>query len=158
MPLSPPLARAFPARVRLALVLLAALSLLAPACAVGPDYKRPQVAVPAAFKEGEGWRMAQPADLQNHGQWWSQYNDATLDDLQQRLLDANQTLAESEASYRQSVALVKGAAGVPNLASYQRWTRASLRSSTWAGTSWKRSEARRITASSASQDRSVSSK
>lgn len=89
----------------LALALCAALA----GCAVGPDYKRPQVAVPAAFKEGEGWRMAQPADLQNHGQWWSQYNDPILNDLQQRLLKANQTLAESEASYRQSVALVKGA-------------------------------------------------
>ncbi|MDF3932354.1 efflux transporter outer membrane subunit [Pseudomonas citronellolis] len=88
----------------LALALCAALA----GCAVGPDYQRPQVSVPAAFKEGEGWRQAQPADLGSHGQWWTLYADPSLDDLQQRLLKANQTLAQSEASYRQAAALVKG--------------------------------------------------
>lgn len=93
-----------PSRSLLALALCAALA----GCAVGPDYKRPELSVPAAFKEGEGWRLAQPADPGGHGQWWTLYADPVLDDLQQRLLKANQTLAQSEASYRQAAALVKG--------------------------------------------------
>lgn len=93
-----------PSRSLLALALCAALA----GCAVGPDYQRPELSVPAAFKEGEGWRQAQPADLAGHGQWWTLYADPVLDDLQQRLLKANQTLAQSEASYRQAAALVKG--------------------------------------------------
>ncbi len=31
------------------------------ACAVGPDYKRPEVIEPAQFKEAQGWRQATPA-------------------------------------------------------------------------------------------------
>ena len=31
-------------------------------CTVGPDYKRPPVAVPMAFKELKGWKEAQPRD------------------------------------------------------------------------------------------------
>lgn len=37
-----------------------ALALLVSACAVGPDYKRPDVAMPTAFKEAKGWTAAIP--------------------------------------------------------------------------------------------------
>ncbi|MCY1491064.1 Toluene efflux pump outer membrane protein TtgF [compost metagenome] len=77
-------------------------------CAIGPDYQRPDLQVPASFKEAEGWRLAQPQDLLKRGAWWELYGDATLNDLQRKLLAANQTLAQSEASYRQAVALTKG--------------------------------------------------
>ena len=43
-------------RGALALLMCALLS----ACAVGPDYKRPDVAVPAAYKELPGWTQADP--------------------------------------------------------------------------------------------------
>lgn len=90
-------------------LLALALSAVLAGCAVGPDYQRPALKVPASFKEGDGWRLAQPADLAGHGQWWKLYGDPLLDDLQQRLVKANQTLAQSEASYRQAAALTKGA-------------------------------------------------
>ena len=32
------------------------------ACAVGPDYQRPQTAEPAQYKAAEGWRQANPSD------------------------------------------------------------------------------------------------
>ncbi|MFA8363220.1 RND transporter, partial [Burkholderia ubonensis] len=49
------------------------------ACAVGPDYQRPDVATPAAFKEaptlapGEQagtWKTAEPSDAAHRGEWW----------------------------------------------------------------------------------------
>lgn len=57
-----------------------------------------------------------------------------------------------------SVALTYAGAGHPNFASYQRWTLASFRTSTEAGTSVNSSAALAMTASSASQLRSESSK
>ncbi|MBO3273876.1 efflux transporter outer membrane subunit [Pseudomonas schmalbachii] len=88
----------------IALALAAALG----GCAIGPDYQRPDLQMPASFKEAQGWRLAQPQELLNRGAWWELYGDATLNDLQHKLIAANQTLAQSEASYRQAAALVKG--------------------------------------------------
>ncbi|MFN3397459.1 MAG: hypothetical protein ACK4ZS_02875 [Sulfurimicrobium sp.] len=39
-------------------------------CAVGPDYRRPQVETPAAYKEAQGWKMAEPRDQAPRGDWW----------------------------------------------------------------------------------------
>lgn len=85
-----------------------ALALAMAGCAIGPDYERPELTVPASFKEGDGWRLAQPQDVLHHGAWWELYGDSTLNDLQKRLVAANQTLAQSVASYRQAQALTKG--------------------------------------------------
>ena len=63
--------------------LLAALipvALLA-ACAVGPDYKRPDVEQPAAFKENANWKIAEPRDTEIRGKWWEVYNDPLLNSL-----------------------------------------------------------------------------
>jgi NodT family efflux transporter outer membrane factor (OMF) lipoprotein len=76
-------------------------------CTVGPDYKRPAAAVPASYKEApDGWKVAQPADRQNRGDWWTVFNDAQLNDLETRLNASNQTIAQSAAAYRQARALV----------------------------------------------------
>jgi len=34
--------------------------MLLSACAIGPDYNRPQVIEPVQFKEAQGWRQANP--------------------------------------------------------------------------------------------------
>ncbi|TWI52757.1 NodT family efflux transporter outer membrane factor (OMF) lipoprotein [Pseudomonas duriflava] len=78
-------------------------------CTVGPDYQRPQVSTPVAFKHAEGWQVAQPSDAAHRGAWWEVYGDATLSDLMQRLQASNQTLAQYEAQYRQARALVRSA-------------------------------------------------
>lgn len=78
-------------------------------CAIGPDYHRPQINTPAAFKEAAGWSAAVPADALARGPWWTLYGDPQLDELQQRLERSNQTLAQAEAKFRQSLALVQGA-------------------------------------------------
>ncbi|MGS1110362.1 efflux transporter outer membrane subunit [Achromobacter anxifer] len=91
----------------------AALCALLGACAVGPDYQRPALDVGAAYKEGqgevEGWKLAQPLDQAERGDWWRVYDDATLNGLVERLNASNQTVAQAEANYRQALGLVRGA-------------------------------------------------
>ena len=38
------------------------LTLALTGCAVGPDYLRPAVDIPPAFKEAPGWKAAEPQD------------------------------------------------------------------------------------------------
>lgn len=97
----------------LAVVLPMALS----ACTVGPDYVRPPVAAPAAFKEMQGWKIAQPQDQEIRGKWWEVFGDPELNALQDRVNISNQNLAQAEALFRQAKALVQSAraAYFPNL-------------------------------------------
>ncbi|EJM50061.1 efflux transporter outer membrane subunit [Pseudomonas sp. GM48] len=81
------------------------------ACAVGPDYQRPQTAEPAQYKAAEGWRQANPSDALARGAWWELYGDRQLNDLIDKLNRSNQTVAQSEAQFRQAQALVRSARG-----------------------------------------------
>jgi len=81
---------------------IAALS----ACAVGPNYQRPSVTTTANFKEAEGWTPAKPADGVDRGDWWSVFNDPTLDGLERKVDVSNQNLAAAAAAYQQARALV----------------------------------------------------
>ncbi|MCU1772808.1 efflux transporter outer membrane subunit [Pseudomonas sp. 13B_3.2_Bac1] len=87
------------------------------ACAVGPDYQRPQTAQVAQYKEAEGWRQANPSDSLARGAWWELYGDQQLNGLIEKLNSSNQTVAQSEAQYRQAQALVRSARGAfyPNV-------------------------------------------
>nr|WP_294523180.1 efflux transporter outer membrane subunit [uncultured Rhodopila sp.] len=75
-------------------------------CMVGPDYKRPDAPAPVAFKELQGWKISQPADAVDKGDWWSVYHDPELDRLERMVEISNQTVKVSEADYRNAVALV----------------------------------------------------
>ncbi|WAC44180.1 efflux transporter outer membrane subunit [Pseudomonas sp. SL4(2022)] len=116
---------------------LLALSLALNACAIGPDYQRPQLQTPAQFKQIDGWTQAQPGDALARGNWWQLYGDAELNALVGRLNVANQNLAASEAQYRQARALVSGAraAFYPSLSSSAGVTRSSQGSSNSASSS-----------------------
>jgi NodT family efflux transporter outer membrane factor (OMF) lipoprotein len=64
-------------------------------CTVGPRYKRPRAQVPDTWK-GEGpWQTAAPKDAIPKGAWWQVFHDADLDQLEQQLLQANQSLTAS---------------------------------------------------------------
>lgn len=78
------------------------------ACTVGPDYVRPSAPVASEFKELKGWKPAQPRDNQLNSQWWELFNDPTLTNLEQQT-QANQSLLEAEAQYRQAQHLVQSA-------------------------------------------------
>jgi NodT family efflux transporter outer membrane factor (OMF) lipoprotein len=91
------------------LVALAAPLMLLTACTVGPDYVRPTAEAPAAFKEMDGWKQAQPRDQEIKGKWWEAYNDPLLNSLEEQVNISNQNLAQAEAQYRQARALVQSA-------------------------------------------------
>jgi NodT family efflux transporter outer membrane factor (OMF) lipoprotein len=96
-------ARSAPFRLAAGL-LLAGVSLSA--CLVGPNYSRPAVATPPAFKEAAGWTPANPADAIDKGAWWSLFDDPVLDGLERQVEVSNQNLAAAEAAYRQARAIV----------------------------------------------------
>jgi NodT family efflux transporter outer membrane factor (OMF) lipoprotein len=97
----------------LAAVLLAATL----GCTVGPGYKRPTAEVPGAWK-GEGpWQTATPKDSIPKGTWWQIFHDAPLDELEQQLLAANQSLtaARDRLSEARSQARIASAAFFPTV-------------------------------------------
>ena len=86
-----------------------ALTLLLAGCAVGPDYRRPPVAVPESFKELAGWKEAQPRDHEIGEKWWEAFKDPLLNSFEEQVSVSNQSLKQAEAQYRQARALVLGA-------------------------------------------------
>lgn len=93
--------------VRIA-VFAATIALLS-ACAVGPDYVRPTVEAPAAYKEMDGWKPAQPRDQEIRGKWWEAFGDPLLNSLEDQVDISNQNLVQAEAQFRQARALVQSA-------------------------------------------------
>ena len=91
---------------RLSLVVVA---LLAAGCAVGPEYSKPGVETPPAFKEAEGWKVAEPKDAVPKGKWWEVFDDPVLNGLEEQVSVSNQTLKVAEARYAQARAGVASA-------------------------------------------------
>jgi NodT family efflux transporter outer membrane factor (OMF) lipoprotein len=87
---------------------VAAIALLS-ACTVGPDYHRPLAPAPAQYKEARphlGWKIGQPSDALNRGDWWAIYNDPVLDGLERRIDISNQNLKAAAAALRQAEEIV----------------------------------------------------
>ena len=78
-------------------------------CTVGPNYVKPTVQVPAAYKENAGWQVAQPQDATLRGNWWEMFNDPQLNALEEQVEVSNQNVAVAEAQFRQARALVQQA-------------------------------------------------
>ena len=85
------------------------LALLLPGCTVGPDYSREPAPVPTTFKELKGWKLANPNDAADRGNWWAPYRDSRLDTLLRQVEISNQTVAAAAAAYEQSRAIVREA-------------------------------------------------
>ena len=85
--------------------------LLLTACALGPEYRRPEIRLPVQFSEAESglWHVAQPGEFKVPARWWSVFNDAELDRLEARVVLDNQTLKIAEAQYRAARAGVDAA-------------------------------------------------
>ena len=97
-------------------LLAAALPLFAAGCAVGPNYRRPELPVPAAYVEqsSEGaraWTPATPSDATERGHWWEAFGDKDLDALEAQVAVSNQTVAQAEARFRAARAVARGARG-----------------------------------------------
>jgi NodT family efflux transporter outer membrane factor (OMF) lipoprotein len=75
-------------------------ALLVASCAVGPDYKKPDIEVPATYKELGGWKIAEPKDAVPKGKWWEVFRDPVLDNLVDQVNVSNQELKAAEARFR----------------------------------------------------------
>ena len=82
--------------VRMAIGTAGAVALTA--CAVGPNYHRSSAPPSPAFKSGQGWAPATPAQVTN-AQWWSIYNDPTLSSLEGQVEVSNQNVKAAVANY-----------------------------------------------------------
>jgi NodT family efflux transporter outer membrane factor (OMF) lipoprotein len=79
-------------------------------CKVGPNYKAPAMPAPPAFSDNGhngNWSTANPADGANRGDWWAIYQDAELNDLEQRCATANQNIAAAMHAYEQAHDIVR---------------------------------------------------
>ncbi|HMK43830.1 MAG TPA: efflux transporter outer membrane subunit [Dissulfurispiraceae bacterium] len=79
-------------------------------CTVGPDYVKPTVDMPPAYKEMQDdvhWRPAQPREADFRGAWWEIFGDPRLNELEQQVAVSNLNIAVAEAQFRQARALVQ---------------------------------------------------
>jgi NodT family efflux transporter outer membrane factor (OMF) lipoprotein len=86
-------------------------------CTVGPGYKRPTAQVPDTWR-GEGpWQTAAPKDAIPKCEWWQIFHNAELDQLENELLQANQSLAAAQdrLSQARSQARIASSAYFPTL-------------------------------------------
>lgn len=84
----------------LSLAVVAALG----GCSMAPAYKTPATPQTQAYRNMGPWVNAEPSDSVPRDNWWHLYDDATLDQLQTRLLANNTDLAAALAHYEQAQA------------------------------------------------------
>jgi NodT family efflux transporter outer membrane factor (OMF) lipoprotein len=113
----------------------AVLVFAAAGCAVGPNYKTPDVSMPASFKEAapegnpaaapEAWKPAEPRDEGQRGEWWRVFDDPLLDSLEAQVNVSNQNIAQAEAQFRGARAAVRGARSdfIPTVTTSPSFTR-----------------------------------
>ncbi len=87
------------------------LVLLLAGCLVGPDYYRPPPAFAptARYKEIPGWAPAAPAEAAPKGDWWTDFHDPLLDQLEPIVRISNQTIRADYQNYQEALALVREA-------------------------------------------------
>ncbi len=90
-------------------VCIAATVALVTACAVGPDYKRPQFDAAAAYKEQNGWKPSEPGDALERGPWWQIYHDDALNGLEAQVNVSNENIRAAAAAFEEARALVSQA-------------------------------------------------
>jgi NodT family efflux transporter outer membrane factor (OMF) lipoprotein len=78
---------------------------------VGPDYHKPKIDVPAAYKTAPGWVQAAPADAAPKGDWWTNFNDPVLNRLEPQVAVNNATVKADYFAYMQAAELVREAQG-----------------------------------------------
>ena len=97
-------------------------------CAVGPKYQRPSANVPQAWRAQGPWQVAAPKDSVPKGSWWTIFSDAQLNEYEQQLLNANQSLlvARENLNQARSLARVASAALFPQVTTDPNATRERL--------------------------------
>ena len=95
--------------------LTAVCSILFTGCVLGPKYRTPSVATPAAatykesptnFQDVDGWKVASPSDGLLRGHWWEIFNDPDLNVLEDQVDINNQNIRRSFEAFMEARALV----------------------------------------------------
>ncbi|HTD03156.1 efflux transporter outer membrane subunit [Undibacterium sp.] len=82
-------------------------------CAGAPDYRRPDISIPAAWQSAPPFREGAPSDGALKGNWWELFQDAQLNQLEQQAMVQNQSLQLAAARLEQARAQVSvSAAGL----------------------------------------------
>ena len=95
----------------MSLIRVIPVALVLAGCSLAPEFKQPEVEVPARYKElvpeeRGAWKPAQPAEASPRGEWWKVFNDPALDQLEEEAIAANQNLQAAAARVEQARALV----------------------------------------------------
>ncbi len=84
-------------------------ALMVSACSLAPKYKKPEMNIPQQFKEAGNWKIAEPGENKDRGEWWKIFNDPELDSLEAEAVKANQSLKAAAARVEESRAAVRAA-------------------------------------------------
>lgn len=77
------------------------------ACTVGPKYQRPVTPAPEKWSNEGPWRSAAPKDAIPKGAWWEIFHDEQLNNYEQQLLHANQSLVAAQDRLNQARSLAR---------------------------------------------------
>lgn len=87
-------------------------------CAVGPDYRQPDIDVGEAYRQAgipadpaanAGWVQVEPGTAPLRADWWTLYDDPVLNGLMESLEKENLDIRLAEARYRQAQASLQSA-------------------------------------------------
>ena len=94
-----------------------AAAVLLSACATAPEYRKPALDMPVAWKVEAPFREGTPSDGAPKGPWWLGFGDPQLDALEQQALKGSPTLALAGARLAQARAVLAAAtaAGLPQV-------------------------------------------
>src|SRR5580700_3568673 len=97
------------ARLCAAIACMGIVALVITGCSFAPKYKTPSAPVAEAYKETNGWKLAQPQDDSIRGKWWEMFGDPQLNGYEEQVTFSNQTVAAALASVLASRAIVREA-------------------------------------------------
>jgi len=98
-----------PMKYALGTACVASALALMTACAVGPNYRRPEFNTTPTYKEEDGWKPSEPADTLDRGPWWQIFHDDLLSSLEEQVNISNENIKAAEAAFEESRALVRQA-------------------------------------------------
>jgi NodT family efflux transporter outer membrane factor (OMF) lipoprotein len=124
-------------RARTRIFCLCLMMAALPGCLVGPKYQKPVATTetlpasykesPTQFKDGQGWKVAQPRDAMLRGPWWRIFKEPQLNALEEDLNINDQNIKQFFQNFMEARALVNEASAqlYPTLTANASYTRSS---------------------------------